>query len=90
MFYLLQQHLHVQQHLLPLKWPCIRSPTSLHVLQGPNLPPCASVPQPPAAAAVTKYAGLKNALRCYHQVQMPAGIVAVGDAVLELNPVVRL
>lgn len=42
---------------------------------------------PGPTAAVIKYAGLKNVLRCYHSIQMPPGVVAVGDSVMELNPV---
>jgi hypothetical protein len=37
--------------------------------------------------AVVKYAGLRNVLGCYHEIQMPPGLVAIGDSVAELNPI---
>lgn len=35
---------------------------------------------------VIKYAGLKDELRCYHQMEMPKGLIAVGDSIMTLNP----
>ena len=40
-----------------------------------------------ALPAVVRYAGLRNELRCYHQIQMPAGLVALGDSAMYLNPI---
>ena len=38
------------------------------------------------AAAVVRYAGLKTALRCYHEMAMPLGLLVVGDSFMELDP----
>ena len=39
-----------------------------------------------AACTVVRYAGLKTALRCYHEMAMPVGLLVVGDSVMELDP----
>ena len=36
--------------------------------------------------AVVLYAGLKTALRCYHEMTMPLGLLVVGDSVMEIDP----
>ncbi|GAB4813107.1 hypothetical protein N2152v2_000153 [Parachlorella kessleri] len=35
---------------------------------------------------IIRYAGLKTALRCYHEMAMPLGLLVVGDSVMELDP----
>ncbi|GAB4813106.1 hypothetical protein N2152v2_000152 [Parachlorella kessleri] len=39
---------------------------------------------------ITRYAGLKTALRCYHEMAMPRGLLVVGDSVVELDPLLAM